>query len=194
MTSTPTLMEFLEHALFSVAIFDLDNTLVDLNVEWGPLKEYLKKKHENMFGAPQDFTHLMVGLESVRKEHGQNNYEIFSNMIAEWEIQAAKTRAVELRHQTEILSQLKKEGKKIAIFTGNFKEAAEIALKRFRLLKNVDFITGRRESPMLKPDPSGLQVILSHFGIAPNDAVYIGDADVDRAAGEAAGIPTYILT
>ncbi len=194
MTANPQLVEFLAHASFSVAIFDLDNTLVDLNVEWVPLKEFLKKKHEEMFGTPQDFTRLMVGLESVRNEHGQTNYETFSDLIAEWEIQAAKYRAVELRHQTEVLSILKKEGKKIAVFTGNFKEAAEIALRRFHLLKNVDFIVGRRESPKLKPDSSGLQVILSHFGIAPKDAVYIGDADVDRAAGEAAGIPTFILT
>ncbi len=194
MTDYPNLTEFLARASFSVAIFDLDNTLVDLNVEWGPLKEFLKKKHVEMFGTPQDFSRLMVGLESVRNAHGQKNYDLFSNIIAEWEIQAAKTQAVELRHQTEILVHLKKEGKKTAVFTGNFKEAAEIALKRFRLLKSIDFIVGRRESPKLKPDPSGLQVILTHFGFLPTDAVYIGDADVDQAAGEAAGIPTFILT
>ncbi len=174
--------------------FDLDNTLVDLHVEWGPLKEFLKKKHEEMFGTSQDFTRLTVGLESVQKIHGKENYEIFSNLIAEWEIQAAKTRAVELKNQTKVLRQLQKAGKKIAVFTGNFKEAAEIALKRFRILEKVDFIVGRRESPKLKPDPSGLLVILAHFGVMPKDAIYIGDMDVDRVAGEAAGIPTFILT
>ncbi len=194
MTTSVELSKFLQQVTFSVAIFDLDNTLVDLNLEWKPLKELLKKKHEEMFGTPQDFTRLMAGLENVRKTHGQAKYEIFSNLIADWEIQAAKTQAVERKEQTEVLRQLKKAGKKIAIFTGNFKEAAEIALKRFYLLQSVDFIVGRRESPKLKPDPSGLQAILARFQISPKDAVYIGDADVDRAAGAAAGIRTFIVT
>ncbi|OLS14147.1 MAG: HAD-superfamily hydrolase [Promethearchaeota archaeon CR_4] len=194
MTNALSLAEFLKQAEFSVAIFDLDNTLVDLNVEWGPLKELLKNKHEQMFSFPIDFTRLMVGLENVRKAHGQGQYDIFSSLVANWEVQAAKTRATERKELTKIVPQLKKEGKKIAIFTGNYKEAAEIALKRFHLREHIDFIIGRQESPKLKPDPSGLEVILAHFGISPKEAVYIGDAEVDRVAGEAAGIPTFIVT
>lgn len=194
MVNTPSLVEFLNQAKFSVAIFDLDNTLIDLNVEWGPLKVFLKKKHEEMFGTPRDFTRLMVGLEDVQKEYGQDKYEFFSNLIGQWEIKAARTRAVERKNQTNILRQLRQAGKNIAIFTGNYRESAEIALKRFGLLQSVDVIVGRCESPKLKPDPSGLQVILAHFGIPPEDAVYVGDADVDRAAGEAAGIRTYLVS
>ena len=194
MSTFPNLLEFLKQTDYSVAIFDLDNTLVDLNVDWGALKMFLKKKHEEMFGTPQDFTRLMIGLECVQRNHGQAQYELFSNLIAEWEISAAKTRAIELKNRTCFLPQLKNEGKYVAIFTGNVKEAAEIVLERFNLLKSVDFIVGRRESPKLKPDPSGLQIILAHFKITPQNAIYIGDAEIDLAAGKAAGIPTFILS
>jgi len=40
-----------------------------------------------------------------------------------------------------------------------------------------------------KPDPEPLQKILAHFQIAPREALYVGDSELDQAAADKAGIP-----
>ena len=40
-----------------------------------------------------------------------------------------------------------------------------------------------------KPDPGGAQLILSQWGLAPEEVVYVGDSEVDRLTAERAGVP-----
>jgi phosphoglycolate phosphatase-like HAD superfamily hydrolase len=40
-----------------------------------------------------------------------------------------------------------------------------------------------------KPHPEPLLKVLAHFRIAPGEALFVGDSEVDRQAAEAAGIP-----
>jgi len=40
-----------------------------------------------------------------------------------------------------------------------------------------------------KPHPESLIKILDHFGLSPQEAIYIGDSEIDESAARAAGIP-----
>jgi phosphoglycolate phosphatase-like HAD superfamily hydrolase len=40
-----------------------------------------------------------------------------------------------------------------------------------------------------KPHPEPLLKILSYYRIAPGEAIFIGDSDLDRRAAAAAGVP-----
>jgi len=40
-----------------------------------------------------------------------------------------------------------------------------------------------------KPHPEPLLKVLEHYGIEPGEALFIGDAEVDRQSAEGAGIP-----
>lgn len=42
-----------------------------------------------------------------------------------------------------------------------------------------DYAVGEREGIRRKPAPDAVNEVLAHFGIAPTDAVYIGDSEVD---------------
>lgn len=51
------------------------------------------------------------------------------------------------------------------------------------------------EVGVFKPHPRGIEVALRRLGVAPADALYVGDrAEVDAAAARAAGVPCVILT
>ena len=51
------------------------------------------------------------------------------------------------------------------------------------------------EVGVFKPDPRGILVSLERLGVAPADALYVGDrADVDAVAARAAGVACAILT
>jgi phosphoglycolate phosphatase-like HAD superfamily hydrolase len=40
-----------------------------------------------------------------------------------------------------------------------------------------------------KPHPESLIKILDHFELSPQEAIYIGDSQIDESAAKAAGIP-----
>ncbi len=40
-----------------------------------------------------------------------------------------------------------------------------------------------------KPHPEPLLKVLEHFAVAPGEALFVGDSEVDRLAAEAAGVP-----
>ena len=40
-----------------------------------------------------------------------------------------------------------------------------------------------------KPHPEPLLKVLEHYSLAPHEALFVGDSDVDRRAAEAAGVP-----
>jgi phosphoglycolate phosphatase len=45
----------------------------------------------------------------------------------------------------------------------------------------------------VKPDPAMLLEALKRFNVSPNEAVYVGDMSVDVLAGNAAGIPVWLV-
>jgi phosphoglycolate phosphatase len=40
-----------------------------------------------------------------------------------------------------------------------------------------------------KPNPESLIKILDHFGLSPQEAIYVGDSEIDESAARAAGVP-----
>ena len=52
-----------------------------------------------------------------------------------------------------------------------------------------DFVVSALDVRSPKPDPEPLQKILAHFQIAPHEALYVGDSELDEIAANKAGIP-----
>jgi len=52
-----------------------------------------------------------------------------------------------------------------------------------------DFVVSALDVRFPKPDPEPLQKILAHFQIAPHEALYVGDSELDEMAAGQAGIP-----
>ena len=52
-----------------------------------------------------------------------------------------------------------------------------------------DFVVSALDVKVPKPDPELLQKILTHFQVAPQEALYVGDSELDEMAASRAGIP-----
>lgn len=50
-------------------------------------------------------------------------------------------------------------------------------------------VTGNRPGAAVKPDPAGVLEALEAVGVLPENAVYVGDSDVDVLTGHNAGMP-----
>lgn len=57
----------------------------------------------------------------------------------------------------------------------------------------LEVIVTSAEVGAAKPDPRGLRAALAELGVAPEEALFVGDSPVDRGAAEAAGV-TFVPT
>ncbi len=77
---------------------------------------------------------------------------------------------------------------RIAIST-NRTNTMEMILDMFKLRPWFEMVVTAQTAPKPKPAPDGLYMILDHFDLQPDDAIYIGDSDIDREHCASVGIP-----
>jgi len=56
----------------------------------------------------------------------------------------------------------------------------DMVLEMFNLQDRFEMVVTALTAPRPKPAPDGLLLILEHFNLSPEEAIYIGDSDVDR--------------
>ena len=78
--------------------------------------------------------------------------------------------------------------KKTAVAT-NRTDTMDRLLAEFNLEGYFDLVVTSTDVKHPKPHPEGLLKILDHFGLAPHQAIYIGDSQVDELAARAAKMP-----
>ncbi|MHA1734398.1 MAG: HAD family hydrolase [Promethearchaeota archaeon] len=179
---------------YRVVVFDLDGTLVDLNVDWQRVKGELARLSKKRFGREKNFDPLTPALLDLAREHGTGALGPFYSLIERAEHEAIRASARARGNVVGVLHRVKDSGHAwTAIFTQNFRSTAELAGRTFGFAGDVDFIVGKREVTRPKPDPEGLLVIAHQFGVAPGDLAFLGDAEVDLEAGRRAGVDTFLV-
>lgn len=88
----------------------------------------------------------------------------------------------------EMLTELKRRGKKIAIVSNKFYNATQELAKHF-FADTVEVAIGERENIRKKPAPDTVFEALKQLGTTKERAVYIGDSDVDVMTAKNVGIP-----
>ena len=77
----------------------------------------------------------------------------------------------------------------ITAIATNRTDTMDKLLTEFDLNDYFDLVVTSSDVQHPKPHPEALLKILNHFGLAPEQAVYIGDSQVDEQAARAAQIP-----
>ena len=86
-----------------------------------------------------------------------------------------------------LISDLSKKVK-LAILTNNKSTYAEDVLEKLNLRKYFETIIGFNDVTEVKPNPEGIQKILSMWKMEPSEAIFIGDMTTDILAGKAAKV------
>ena len=177
--------------MVKAAIFDLDgtvaNTLADLTTAINATR-----RHYGLDEVDVDFILKFVngdtesfilscvpGIAGEDVEKGVNVYkEAYSKCYIE------KTRPYE--GMTDALDELKKSGIRLAIFSNKSDDyVKKIAAALFDGVFDITLGSGVFAS---KPAPDGALDILRRLGVSPDEAVFIGDSDVDINTAANAGI------
>lgn len=88
----------------------------------------------------------------------------------------------------ELLEQLRKKGKKIAIFSDSNRHRLLIETRNLGVFQKVDLVLSSDTIKMFKPNPAGLVAIVGKFGIKKSRCIYVGDMAADVFTARFAGI------
>lgn len=88
----------------------------------------------------------------------------------------------------ETLRQLKAEGKRMAIVSNKLQEGVTELYDQW-FADTVEVAIGEQEGVQRKPAPDMVELALKELGVDKENAVYIGDSDVDLATARNSGLP-----
>ena len=87
----------------------------------------------------------------------------------------------------ELIQALKARGLKIAVLSNKPHAETVNVIETFFGAGCFDEIQGQKENVPIKPDPAGVFLILSAFGMEAQDVLYLGDTATDMRTGKSAG-------
>ncbi len=174
-------------------LFDLDGTLLDTLPGLAASMNAVLRAH----GEPERT------LEEVRAFVGNGVRKLVARAAKggedrpDYETLLADYRAHYLAHAAEgsapypgipeLLAALRARGVKLGVVTNKDEDAARALMEKF-FPGAFDVVLGGNAGRAPKPDPATPRAALEALGVAPGEALYVGDTDVDAATARGAGM------
>ncbi len=166
-------------------IFDLDGTLLDTveDIRY-TLNELLKKYGLKTLNKEETIKKLGYGAKKLVElavgDISQKKTEIIYNEYVKRLANSKNERTVLYDGLDEVLKALKKDGYKLAIVSNKPDDAVKVVVKDKLLDYGFDFVMGNLPGVFNpKPDKSCVEYCLNQMGYSKEEAVYIGDSEVD---------------
>jgi phosphoglycolate phosphatase len=93
----------------------------------------------------------------------------------------------------ETLVALRERGVKLAVVTNKEGRFTDTVLNAHQLHPLLDCVISGDTLPTKKPNPAGIRHCLAQFGVAPQQALFVGDSSIDVAAARNAGVAVWVL-
>lgn len=153
-------------------IFDWDGTLNSMRLTLR-INEAVRRSLGiwNKDSSIKDFRSVDFDLKKkLDSEERKNNIQTFL-----FEILLNFSRPKLHNDSVDLLKKLRKKNKKIALFTNGRSARIIREVKYLGIDKYFDSIISARDINILKPNPTGLKMILKSLKVKPEKAIYIGD-------------------
>lgn len=179
--------------MLNTVVFDLDGTLLDTLGDLAGSVNYALRKH----GLPE------CSLQEVRSFLGNGIVRLMQNAVKNavegvaFEEVFQTFRSHYLEHCLDttqpypgilpMMEKLRESGVKIAIVSNKLHPAVQELNRRF-FADLVTSAVGESETVRRKPHPDGVLKALEELGSRPEEAVYVGDSEVDWETARQAGL------
>ncbi|MCI0503534.1 HAD hydrolase-like protein [Candidatus Micrarchaeota archaeon] len=172
---------------YSLVIFDFDDTLVHLDVDWKAVKlEVLAIAAKS--GVQADAGAHLIAITDSLSENPKLRTQIDA-VFRRHELECARSRAyVPFPAMLSVVKALRAHPCRLAIASGNHSDSINSILAEIGFAKEFDFVCGREKVSRNKPHPDQLLLILKELGVGRDSAVFIGNSVFDRMAAAAAGM------
>ena len=180
--------------MYSTYIFDLDGTLLSTLVDLAASCNYALRTN----GMPERT------VDEVRRFVGNGVKKLMERAIPggldnpAFDKTYADFRQHYMQHNLdttkpydgvmELLAELQRRGKKVAVVSNKFYAATQELCRHF-FGNLVPVAIGEREDIRKKPAPDTVIEAMRQLGVTANGAVYIGDSDVDIETAQNSGMP-----
>lgn len=186
---TQTLIPILNKSQFKGIIFDFDETLYNLKIDWDALKKSLEESMTKQFNIKISFTPYIKALSDIKNKNTEAyNYAV--NIIKNAEIQGLK----EGKPNNLLLDFIYQENsKKFGIYSMNTTNTIIQFLEEYKLQNKFSEIA--TQQTCIEPKPSGKDLLhmMDSWRYNSNEVLYIGNSSYDKKSGEMAGIRTEII-
>ncbi|WP_459191393.1 HAD family hydrolase [Halosimplex sp. J119] len=163
---------------YDAIVYDLDGTLVRLDVDWGAVADrcaaILSARGHDPAGAD------IWEMRELAAEHGL--LDRVDEAIAEFEREGARSA------RRLALADALPHSVPVGVCSLNCEAACRIALELHGLDGHVDAVVGRDSHELVKPDPEPLLHAIESLGASPERTLFVGDSASDREAARAAGV------
>jgi len=181
-------------------IFDVDGTLVTLNVDGDKLRTTMAEELNRLgfdisFIQAGGFTQDIIDKARLQVElgHVQADFEkvraalygVLDRLELQWNERSKPVNGI-----AEVLARLRRDyaGVKLATLTNSGRVPSELLLRKHDLLKHFDYTFSRDELPFMKPRPEAMIHVLRTMGVGGEQALYVGDSVVDVRTAKGAGV------
>lgn len=177
----------------TTVIFDLDGTLLDTLEDLKNAVNYALRvcgMPERTLSEIRQFVgngvrNLMIRVVPQGEDHPEfeHAFAVFKEYYGEHCNDATKA----YEGISELLQELKNMGYVLAIVSNKIDSAVQDLNRRY--FPQVDVAIGDREDLRRKPEPDSVFLALRELGRMKEEAIYVGDSDVDLLTAQNAGLP-----
>lgn len=177
---------------YKAVIFDLDGTLVNSLDDLADATNYALRHFGQQVHSISAFM-KMIGDGTrtlISRALAADKQELVEQVLAAMrekymQICLDKTRPYNGLEQA--LEDLKKQGIKMGVLTNKDQKMAEKIVRHF-FGDTFEIIIGGNNGVPVKPEPTALLGVLERFGVKPNEALFVGDSNVDVKTAKAAKV------
>lgn len=187
---------------FRAVVFDLDGTLVDSAPDLAAALNRLlaaERRREVTLDEVKamvgDGVRMIVrrGLRATGEDVADHELDgLVKRYVADYERNATDlTRLFPQAEETVVA--LRAAGAQSAVCTNKPFRASATILEDLGVAHLFDAVIGGDSTARRKPDPLPLSTTLERLGVPPDDAVYVGDSEVDVQTARAVGVPVIAM-
>ena len=190
---TAELIEFIESSDYTDIIFDFDETIVQLLIDWSYLKidrEQLAKRYEE---------------EQYLKENGWYAFDkmLVEKYSEEWKkdldkmfAAAEENHFLGLNENTDLIHFIKENAKKynFYVLSNNTQNTLYKAISELEMTKYFHIVLWRDNVSAPKPNPEGIETIIKSQKLKKESTLMVGDSETsDIAAANRAEIDSFLI-
>ena len=178
---------------YSSVVFDLDGTLLNTIDDLRDSVNYMLRLNSFPERTTEEvLTFVGNGIAklvelSLPDDYDEKEFDTYLSEFREHYSRNSKNKTCPYDGVNGILAYLKGRGIKTAVVSNKVDDQTKILCKEY-FCGNVDFAVGQRQGIEKKPAPDGVLDAIKNLGCKKEEAVYIGDSEVDFATAQNSGL------
>jgi phosphoglycolate phosphatase len=165
-------------------IFDLDGTIVHLPINWSKLKQELIQT--KLLSVNQSLTDA---INETKAAPNQLKFKQLMTALGDYETSAVDRLDINQAVYNWIHANYNRY--LLSICSSNLHSTIEAVLKKLSICQHFPLIIGNEDVNKLKPDPEGINKIITRLRLTTTQTAFVGDQSTDHQTATRAGIKYY---